>query len=785
MTIRRSKQWLLMLLLLQLNLITVAQYTQTIRGKVIDQLLQQPLRGATVSIPAINKTTTTADDGSFRITEVPAGSQQIIVSYIGYKPATLDNITVSSGKEVVLTINMESMIDVQAEVTVRARSKKNKPQNEMSVVSARAFTVEETQKYAAAVNDPLRMAASFAGVVAGDDGSNYIVIRGNSPTGLLWRMEGVDIPNPNHFGSAGSSGGGISILSAQLLSNSDFVTGAFAAEYGNALSGVFDLKLRKGNNERKEYTIQAGVLGLNVAAEGPLAPFYKGSYLINYRYSTLALLEKLGLNIGGGGSTDFQDLSFNIYIPTSRKGEFTFFGFGGLSSQNVDTERDTTKWDSEGDRYGGVFRGNTGATGITHHLFINNKTTLKSAISLSASSNRYDEDYVKTPDSIMNTYNENYNTRKWVITSTLDHKFNRRNALRAGIIANFIRFNYYQRSRENPNEPVEERINSIDNTQTLQAFAQWQFRISDKLTANAGVHYLQLLLNNSNAIEPRASVKWDVDTKNSLALGYGLHSQMQPLGVYFAKSKNDQNEWIYPNRDLGFTRAHHLVLSYSHAFNKKLRFKTELYYQHLFNVPVSTSDTNTFSTLNIIGDYVTDPLVNKGKGKNYGIELTLEKYLSNSFYMLLNTSIYQSKYTASDGIERDTRFNGHFVANATAGKEFSFNNNRSVLGVNFKMIYAGGYRTTPINMEQSIENGYTIFDDKNAYSLQNPDYFRTDIRLSIKWNRKRMSSTLSLDVQNITNRLNVLDKYYDPYSADIITNYQAGLIPILNYKVEF
>ena len=181
----------------------------------------------------------------------------------------MDNVEVISGKEKVITHALEPIIKAQQEVVVTADSKRNKALNDFSAVSARAFTVEETQKYAAAVNDPLRMATGFPGVVAANDGNNDIVIRGNSPAGLLWRMEGIEIPNPNHFSSVNSSGGGISILSAQLLANSDFVTGAFAAEYGNALSGVFDLKLRKGNNELKEYTVQAGLLGLNLAAEGP------------------------------------------------------------------------------------------------------------------------------------------------------------------------------------------------------------------------------------------------------------------------------------------------------------------------------------------------------------------------------------------------------------------------------------------------------------------------------------------------------------------------------------
>ncbi|MBC7827861.1 MAG: TonB-dependent receptor [Chitinophagaceae bacterium] len=766
------------------TLLTYAQFTQTIRGRVVDQLLQKPLAGATVSIDGINKSGITQSDGSFRIKDVPVGSHQLQVSFIGFKEATLENIVVNTGKEVVLTISMETDVEMQQEVVVHAKSRKNKPLNEMSTVSARAFTVEETQKYAAAVNDPLRMATSFAGVVAADDGNNHIVIRGNSPAGLLWRMEGVDIPNPNHYATAGSSGGGISILSAQLLSNSDFVTGAFASEYGNALSGVFDLKLRKGNNERKEYTLQAGLLGLNIAAEGPIAPFYKGSYLINYRYSTLSLLSKMGLDITEG-TTNFQDLSYNIYLPTRRAGDFTFFGFGGLSSQNAAVEKDSLKWDSEGDRYGGKFNANTSAAGITHSIFIGNNTQLKSAVSLSYTENNYDEQYAEKTGSLSNTYRDNYKTTKWIVSSSLNRKIGLKHALRTGIIANSIRFNYFQKSRENPNAPVLERMNTSDNTQTLQAFAQWQYKPYNKITFNAGVHYLSLLLNNTNSIEPRASLKWDIDKKNSLAIGYGLHGQIQPLGVYFAKTKSAEGEWVYPNKNLGFTKAHHFVLSYNHAFGKNLRFKTEFYYQDLFDVPVSVYDTSSFSTLNIQGDYVTEPLTNKGKGKNYGVEVSLEKYLSNNFYFLLNNSLYESKYTALDGINRNTRYNGNYVSNFTAGKDIVSKNGRRTIGANIKMIYAGGFRHSPIDLDRSRNEGYTIVDEKAAFSLQNAAYFRTDIRVSVKWNRKNLTSTLSLDIQNVSNRQNVYNRNFDPFKGEVVTSYQTGIIPILNYKIEF
>lgn len=760
-----------------------AQLTQTIRGKVVDQILQKPLAGATVSIPGLNKSTITETDGSFRIKDVPVGSHQLQVSFIGFREATSD-ILVNTGKEVVLTLSLETDVEMQQEVIVRGTSRKNKPLNEMSVVSARAFTVEETQKYAAAVNDPLRMATSFAGVVSADDGNNHIVIRGNSPAGLLWRMEGVDIPNPNHYASAGSSGGGISILSAQLLSNSDFVTGAFAPEYGNALSGVFDLKLRKGNNEHKEYTLQAGLLGLNVAAEGPLAPFYKGSYLINYRYSTLELLSKMGLDIVGG-STNFQDLSYNIYLPTGKSGDFTFFGFGGLSSQNLDPEKDSAKWESEGDRYGGKFKGNTAATGLTHSIFIGNNIQVRSAVSLSFTENSYDERYAEKSGDYSNTYQNNYKTTKLIVTSSINKKIGLKHALRTGFIVNNIGFRYFQKSRENPNSPVLERINTEDNTQTLQLYAQWQYKPRNNISLNAGLHYLGLLLNDTKSFEPRASVKVDLDKRNSLAFGYGLHAQIQPLGVYFAQLKMPDNTWIHPNKDLDLTRAHHFVLSYSHAFARNLRFKTEIYYQHLYKVPVSIYDTSSFSTLNILGDYITEPLTNKGKGKNYGIEISLEKYLSNNFYFLLNNSFYESKYTALDGVERNTRFNGNYTTNFTAGKDIVSSNGKRTIGANIKIIYAGGFRYSPIDFERSAQEGYTIIHEKDAFSLQNPAYFRTDIRLSIKWNRKNFTSTLSLDIQNVSNRQNIYNQYYDPFTGQIKNSYQTGIIPVINYKIEF
>ncbi|HEU4472353.1 MAG TPA: TonB-dependent receptor [Flavisolibacter sp.] len=764
-------------------LTAAAQPTQQLRGTVTDGVLQTPIAGATVTLDG-RQSVVTDDKGSFRFNAVPVGTYQLQVSHISYKVTVLQNIGVNSGKETVLSIAMESTVQSSDAVIVKANSKKNKPVNEMSAVSARAFTVEETQKYAAAVNDPLRMATGFPGVMTTDDGNNNIVIRGNSPTGLLWRMEGLDIPNPNHFSSTGSSGGGISILSAQLLANSDFITGAFASEYGNALSGVFDLRLRRGNNEKKEYALQAGFLGLNASAEGPITPFYSGSYLVNYRYSTLELLGKIGVPLQGG-STNFQDLSYNIYLPTKKWGTFTLFGFGGLSSEKVRAKLDSSKWESRDDRYQSKYVSNTGAAGITHSIALGAKTNLRSAAGFSYNKIEDDYRYIQDDYSLTEEYLDNFRTRKWTINSTLNHKFSPRSTLRAGAILNLIGFDYFQKSKENDSADIKEVINSRDNTQTVQGFAQWQYKPADRLTLNLGMHYLRLMYNGTSAIEPRASVKWQVNGSNSLAFGFGQHSQIQALGVYFAKQTGTDGKTYYPNKDLDLTKAFHYVLSYQHAFNRNLSLKTELYYQQLRDVPVSVFDSSTFSVLNIQSEYVTDPLVNRGKGRNYGIEVSLEKYLSNRFYYSVSTSVFQSKYTAADGIERNTRFNGGLLANMVAGKEFLSANKLRTFGINIKSIYSGGLRTTPIDLDRSVSAGYGIYQEKLAFTEQNPDYFRTDLRVSMKWNRKRLTSTLSLDIQNVTNRLNVFGNYYDADKQEVKTIYQNGLIPVLNYKVEF
>lgn len=757
--------------------------TQTLRGKISDQVTQAPMMGASVIIlgsePLLG--TTTDLDGEFAITKVPVGTYSLKISFIGYRDLILPAVILNSGKETVLQLTLEENISEIQEFVVTA-SEKDRTINDMISVSGRTFSVEETRKFAAAVNDPGRMATSFAGVVGTDDGNNNISIRGNSPNGLLWRMEGIDIPNPNHFVNPGSSGGGISILSSQLLTNSDFITGAFAAEYGNALSGVFDLSLRKGNNQKREYTFQAGLLGTDIAMEGPFSKKYKGSYLINYRYSTLSLLSKLGVPLGDF-VTNFQDLSFNFFLPTGLKSSISVFGFGGLSDQKSQAEADSLAWKEDFQRYNSTFFSNTGALGIKHSYMLGKSsflqtTLLASGNEIGSSLDRLDERYQSQPRA-----REGFSNSKITLSSVLNTKLSAKASLRSGIYLNQLYYNMRESGYEEDSEEMRTKIDAQGNSQTVQAFAQLNLRTSDRLTLNMGLHYLKFLLNQSKSLEPRLGLNFQWDERQRLSFGYGLHSQIQPLGTYFARL-NQNGEESMPNKNLDLSKSHHLVLGYDRSLSPYVRLKVETYYQHLYQIPVKPGSGETYSIINQQWGFMSEPLVNTGLGKNYGVELTLEQFTYRNLYFLLSGSLYNSLYQTEEKVWRNTRFNGNANLTFTGGKEFNWRKNR-VFGVNIKAIYAGGLRDTPIDLEASLDRGEAVYEQEETFELRNPAYFRADLRFSYKVNKPRSTRIWALDIQNATNRKNVFGSYFEPLSGEIKTAYQAPLIPVLSYRVEF
>ncbi|MGD1845857.1 MAG: carboxypeptidase regulatory-like domain-containing protein [Salibacteraceae bacterium] len=766
--------------------------TQTIRGTIVDKDTRAPLIGANVVVmnsdPFLGATTDI--DGKFRLEKVPVGRQNLQVTYIGYLERILSNVEVNSGKEVVLNLELEESVATLGEVEIKANERKQESINEMATTSVKQFTLEESGRYAGSRNEVSRMAANFAGVSNANDARNDIVIRGNSPNGLLWRLEGLDIPNPNHFSSVGSNGGAISMLNYNVIANSDFMTSAFPSEYGNATSGVFDLRLRNGNNEKREYMIQAGALGTEAMVEGPMGKNGTGSYLLNYRFSTTTMLTAMGIDFGFSGQADYQDVSFKFNLPTEKLGTFGLFGLGGINVYAVDAE------DKDPDSFEENLAGNSndefanqiGIVGFTHLIPLSKKSYLKTIVGYSTHRTQGEIDSVSTEDfSLVPFLDSEDSKNRTTVHSFLKTKFNARNKLKSGIIAERIGFSLEESSYVPALGRQAVFREGADVTYLLQAYSQWQHKLSDQFTISSGLHYQQLLLNNSQALEPRIGASWQFAPRQSLNFGYGLHSQMQTLPVYYLATRTD-NGVLTTNKDLGFTRSHHLVLGYNRNLNESTNLKVEGYYQYIFDAPVEGNGrASSFSLLNEGATFITqfeDSLVNAGNGRNLGLEITLERYFSRGFYYLWTTSLFDSRYRASDDVWRNTAFNGNYVSNVLVGKEFKLGD-YSKLMVDLKVSMAGGRRTTPIDLEASAAAGEAVEIDADAFSEQQDDYFRTDAKVTYRVNRSKVSHEFFINVDNVFNTQNVFAQTYSPRTNQIENIYQLGMFPTFQYKILF
>ena len=787
----------LLILFLFLSLGLSAQdYTQTIRGTVVDKDSKTPLPGAAVvvlgSSPVIGSMTD--DEGRFKLLNVPIGRRDIKVSYIGYNELVIPNIVVSSGKENVLYLELTESVVKGQEVVVTAGKNKAKANNEMAVVSARVFSMEETNRFAGALGDPARMAANFAGVSAPNDSRNDIIIRGNSPVGLLWRFEDIDIPSPNHFSNQGTTGGPVSILNNNMLRNSDFFTGAWPAQYGNATSGVFDLKMRNGNNEKYEFLGQIGFNGFEGNAEGPISKEKGSSFIVGYRYSALGFFQSLGINLGPAGVPKYQDLTFKVSLPSaSRKNTIEIFGIGGTS----DIELLDSKKKSGNLSYGQVkrdvyFGSDMGVVGLNITHITGKSSYWKTIISGSVENHRTRVDSLSNENKPYDFYKDGSYTFKTSVHSFYNEKINSKNTFRAGVILTRIDYKVLQSKIFNKpsGEPYWRDFSNDKGFGYLgQAYAQWRHDFTDKFSLLGGIQYEHLAFNNTHSIEPRAGLKWQLTPRQSLSFGYGLHGQIQPLSLYFFKTETEHGSGQYyeTNRDLGFQQANHYVLGYDLMFTRDFRLKIETYYQYLFNLPVDGYVRNSYSVVNNGADFglqLEDHLVNKGTGTNYGIEFTLEKFFSNNYYFLVTTSIFDSKYKGSDGVERSTAFNSNYTVNALAGKDFRVGEH-NVITFSGKATLAGGRRYTPADtMASRIWRDIRTIDAQ-AWSREFPYFFKLDARLGYKKEGRHVTQEWAIDVQNLTNRKNILNQIWEPVNNKIDLEYQLGIFPMFLYKIQF
>jgi hypothetical protein len=776
-----------------LNQVLAQSPTQTIKGTIIDKQAQFALPGVNILIIGSNpiKGTTTDADGKFRLTEIAPGRYDLKISFMGYKEIVLPNVLVTSGKEVSIDIGLEENINSLNEIVV-AGTKKNETNNELTSVSGRSFSMEEVNRYAGGRSDPSRLAANFAGVSSPDDSRNDIVIRGNSPTGVLWRIEGLNIPNPNHFSTIGTTGGPVSGINTNLLKNSDFFTSAFPSEYGNANAGVFDLGFRNGNSDKREHTIQFGALtGLEAMTEGPINKAKGSSYVVAYRYSFTGFAQSLGLSVGTTATPFYQDLSFKINSGYGKLGRFTLFGLGGKSKIDFKHDKiDSTDLFADPTR-DSHFTSDIGLVGLKHFIRVGDKSYFNTIIGGTYAGSYFNQDTISKSDASSTRITENKVTQiRYSINTSFNSKISSKLFVKIGAIEELINLNLFYKNREfTPN--WQQIWDYNDYTSLIQGYAHAKYNFNNKLTLNIGLHSQYLTLNKSYSIEPRVGLKYQANQKNSFSIGYGMHSQMQPTDVYFYRTPNNDGTYDQSNKNLDFTRSQHFVIGYDVLPFKDWRIKTEVYYQFLSNVPV-TENPSSFSMLNTGSSFNPTEqgfLKNEGTGENYGAELTIEKFFSKGYYGLITGTIYNSTYKGSDKVTRNTAFNGKYVYNVLVGKEFKLGKEkRNTITIDVKMTQAGGRYYTPVDLEASqIAKQEILKGNEYAFTQRNSDFFRLDVKTGFTLNSKKrkMSQSLFFDIQNVTNNKNVFAQRYNPLTNNINTAYQIGFFPNFVYKVQF
>ncbi|WP_165041846.1 TonB-dependent receptor [Dysgonomonas sp. ZJ709] len=758
--------------------VSVGMSAQTIRGVVVDYASGSPLSYVTIGLldkPEIG--TMTDSLGRFSLKNVPVGRHTVQATSVGYEPNIFREILVTSAKEVYLEIPLTENIQELGEVVFTQRTNKDRALNSMATTGARMLSVEEANRFAGGMDDPARLVGSFAGVVS-SVGNNGISVHGNAPHLLQWKLEDVEIPNPNHFADISTLGGGVlSSLSSNVLGNSDFFTGAFPGEYGNAVSGVFDMKLRNGNNQKYENAFQIGILGIDFASEGPFSKKHNSSYIFNYRYSTTSFLDL-------GGNLDYQDLNFKVNFPTKNAGVFSVWGTALLDKFTNDFEENPDEWEFMDDNKKSRAKQSALAAGVTHRYFFNSNSQLKTTLATTYASNEASEDAFDTKMNSTPTLDMDTRNTNLIFNTSFNRKFSSRFTSKTGFTFTRMFYNLDLRMAPFREKPLETISQGDGSTNLIAAYTSAAIGLSDKLTMNLGVNSQILTLNNSFTIEPRVGMKWQASNRASFAVAYGLHSRMEKMDVFYVRTAGADSKPV--NQDLDFTKAHHLMLTFNYKISDNVNLKIEPYFQSLFDVPVIAD--SSYSVLNRKTFYVEDALVNKGKGRNYGVDLTLERYLDKGFYYMLTGSVFSSKYKGGDGVWHNTKFNRNYAFNVLVGKEWMMGSNKqNILGANLRFTLQGGERYSPVDVEATMEHPdkEVQYDETRAYSKQLSPMFVTNASISYKMNKKKVSHEFAINILNLTGYEEFLGHQYNLKTGEIELYRQATSLPNISYKLHF
>jgi len=544
--------------------------------------------------------------------------------------------------------------------------------------------------------------------------------------------------------------------------------------------------MRNGNYNKYEFTLQSSFNGLEAGAEGPIRKINQSSFFTYYRYSFLDLMNKIGFKFSGNEAIpEYQDFIFKINYPL-KNGIFQIHSLLGKSSIYIPGESDTYYKIDKQDIYN---YSSVNTLSLSYTYYLSKNSFLKFIVYYLDQIGGTDIDSISENNDKTRIIEHYIKEKKLSFSTNISGKITSNYSYKAGIKIDKLAYDMNSKYYDYDFLKLVHYLNQSKNFKSgpflVNTYIQFKIKYLKTLIL-PGIHYAHLTLNNSRSIEPRIAFKYILSKNKSFNFGYGLHSKMHSLATYYYGTFIAIDNYVETNRDLKFSKAHHFVFGYDWKIKKDLYFKAETYYQYLFKIPVEIK-TSWYSLINsgtTWGPDTRDSLVNNGKGKNYGIEFTLEKFFNKKYYFLSTLSLYNSLYKASDNIWRNTVFNGNYIYNLLFGYEH-FINKKSLIVFDFKLSTAGGRRYIPIDLEKSIMAGQQIYDENNIYKYQYPAFFKIDMKIGFKQNFKTMSQEYQFYIENITNNKNILYELYNNSTKEIQKVYQLGFFPMVLWRLNF
>ncbi|MDP2302562.1 MAG: TonB-dependent receptor [Ignavibacteria bacterium] len=737
----------------------------SLNGTVVDKETRQPLIGVNIYLQNKNIGTTTNDKGYYNFENLEAANYTVIFSYVGYTKLTKTDIVIRSGRETELNIFMEAESFELENVVVTGGYYSGLKEKPVSTIS---YSNEEVRRAPGAGGDIGRILTSLPSIAKTNDQRNSLIVRGGSSLENVSFIDNIEIPNINHFPVQGNSGGAISLIDVDFLSDVTFSAGGFSAIYGDKLSSILELKYREGNYQKFYPQLNLSMKGVGISAEGPIIKD-KMSFLFSANRSYLDML--LEASQADGALPRYYDIQGKISWQINENNKLSLINILGDDL----TELSYDKSVESGENSYGLTKSVNNTMGINWQNIWEKNGYSNSSISHNFQKYKYD--LKKTSDMQPDFYNE-----------SIENQFNFRNInyykmsddikIEFGAEAKYVINDFLLKFGESKNENGEVKaaydINRKLNLFTTSGYFTLNYNLSEKLSLIPGLRFDYYDVNKKSLLSPRLTLSYQLSNISAISISSGIYYQNIPAIILV---QNDE----YKNLDV--PKAYHFIAGYSLMLSEDTKLSFEIYNKEYRKFPMDTSDPEKFLLDKPVADHVSryDGTLNSdGEAYARGVELTIQKKMAKNIYGLFSLSYSKTKYKDLNGIWRDRIYDNQFMFALEGGYKPG-----ESWDLSLKWLYAGGAPFTPYDEVKSKTERRGVLDLNKYNGERFQDYHSLTIRLDKRFNFTNSNLVVYLDVWNIYNRTNIAGYEWSESRNEKREIKQWSILPVLGIEYEF